>query len=115
MEHQPANMTKQIPEKSDDSQWPEEPEKFYPTQHVKILQISPTEQRVICECQSCKTPLSIEVVIATPQNTKPKLKSKTDDKPGFDGVQCPSCGKGAIFLVGSTVKAIAELAESPWK
>ncbi|MBD2449126.1 hypothetical protein H6G76_18595 [Nostoc sp. FACHB-152] len=92
---------------------PEEPEKFYPTQHLKIYQTSNAGQLLICECRNCSTPLSIDVVFLTPQNSKPRPKNKPDTQQD-DGMKCPNCGRTPIFLEGCVVQSIAQLPSSPW-
>lgn len=108
-------MTKPISEKFEqDESADEQPEKFYPAQHLKIFQTSETEQLLICECRNCSTPLSIEVVFTTPQNSKPRLKGKGDSKPE-DQLQCPNCGRVPIYLENCVVRSISQLPTSPWQ
>jgi len=108
-------MTKPTTEKFDEPQpLSEEPEQFFPTQHLKVFQTSPTEQLLICECQKCLSPLSIEVVFMTPQNSKPRPKGKTESKQD-DRPQCPNCGQIPIYLEGCIVRSINQLPVSPWK
>jgi hypothetical protein len=104
-------MSEKIEEKQSAS---EESEKFYPTQHVKIYQTSDAGQLLICECRHCLTPLSIDVIFLTPQNSKPRPKNKTES-PQDDGMKCPNCGRVPIFLEGCAIQSIAQLPSSPWK
>ncbi|MBW4560455.1 MAG: hypothetical protein KME32_04710 [Mojavia pulchra JT2-VF2] len=107
-------MTKPISEKFDEQQQlAEEPEQFFPTQHLKVFQTSDSGQLLICECRNCSTPLSIEVVFMTPQNSKPRLKGKADSKQD-DKLQCPNCGRVPIFLESCSVQSIDQLPSSPW-
>ncbi|MBD2199582.1 MULTISPECIES: hypothetical protein [Calothrix] len=102
------------PRKLDDVQsQQEETEQSFPTQHVKIYQSSEAGQLIICECRSCSTPLSIEVIFLTPQNSKPKPKNKVDSKD--DEMKCPNCGRIPIFLEGCAVQSIVQLPISPWQ
>lgn len=104
-----------MPKKFDEEQsLPEEPEKFFTTQHIKVSQTSDLEQLVICECRNCFTPLSIEVVFLTPQNSKPRLKGKTDNQQD-EGLKCPNCGRTPIFLENCSVKSVVQLPSSPWQ
>lgn len=108
-------MTKPISENFDESHYkPEPPEQFFPAQHLKVYQTSPTEQLLICECQKCLAPLSIEVVFMTPQNSKPRPKGKTDSKPD-NRAQCPNCGQIPIYLESCIVKSVNQLPTSPWQ
>ncbi|QLE58541.1 hypothetical protein [Nostoc sp. TCL26-01] len=109
-------MTKPMPEKFDrqPSSEPEEPEQFFPTQHLKVSQTTDVGQLLVCECRNCSSPLSIEVVFLTPQNSKPRPKSKTDTKPDNE-VKCPNCGRVPIFLEGCVVTSIVQLPSSPWQ
>jgi hypothetical protein len=108
-------MTKPMPEKSEENHsYPEEREKFYPTQHLKIYQTSDAGQLLICECRNCSTPLSIDVIFLTPQNSKPRPKNKPNTQQD-EGMKCPNCGRTPIFLEGCAVQSIAQLPSSPWQ
>jgi len=118
-------MTKAMPEKFEEKRshseereqyhsQSEEREKFYPTQHLKIYQTNDAGQLIICECRSCSTPLSIDVVFLTPKNSKPRPKNKPDTQQD-DGMKCPNCGRVPIFLESCAVQSIAQLPASPWQ
>ncbi|MDZ8052349.1 MAG: hypothetical protein RMX68_029605 [Aulosira sp. ZfuVER01] len=104
-----------MPRKFDEEQsLPEEPEKFFTTQRLKVTQNSDTGQVLICECRNCLSPLSIEVVFLTPQNSKPRLKGKADSQQD-EGTKCPNCGRTPIFLENCSVKSLVQLPSSPWQ
>ncbi|OUL37242.1 hypothetical protein BV372_03195 [Nostoc sp. T09] len=104
-----------MPNKFDEEQFlPEEPEKFYTTQHLKVSQTSDIGQTLICECRNCLTALSIEVIFLTPQNSKPRPKNKVDNQQD-DGLKCPNCGRIPIFLENCSVKSLVQLPSSPWQ
>ncbi|MBU7581486.1 MAG: hypothetical protein KAF91_00985 [Nostoc sp. TH1S01] len=101
-------------ERYERSESSEKPEKFYPTQHLKVYQTSDAGQLIICECRHCSTPLSIDVIFLTPQNSKPKPKNKPGTQQD-DVMKCPNCERVPIFLEGCSVQTIAQLPSSPWK
>ncbi|BAY10359.1 hypothetical protein [Calothrix sp. NIES-2098] len=104
-----------MPNKFDEERsLPEEPEKYFKTQHLKVSQTSDMGQQLTCECRNCLTALSIEVVFQTPQNSKPRLKGKTDDRQD-EGLKCPNCGRIPIFLENCIVQSVVQLPSSPWQ
>jgi hypothetical protein len=110
-----SNQDKIMPKKFDEEQsLPEESEQFFKTQHLKITETNNIGQVLVCECRNCLTPLSIEVVFLTPQNSKPKLKGKADSQQD-DGIKCPNCGRIPIFLENCSVTSIVQLPASPWQ
>jgi len=68
-------------------------------QHVKILDCNQPVSRVVFECWHCKQGLLSEVSISSPQYLE---------------LQCPTCGKTALRLMGEKILSTTVI-PSPWQ